>query len=35
MKKKLIFAALSMVATLATAQNPYLPLWEQIGRAHV
>ena len=30
MKKKLIFAALSMVATLATAQNPYLPLWEHL-----
>ena len=30
MKKKLIVAALSMVATLATAQNPYLPLWEHL-----
>ena len=30
MKKKLIIAALSMVATLATAQNPYLPLWEHL-----
>ena len=30
MKKKLIMAALSMVATLATAQNPYLPLWEHL-----
>ena len=30
MKKRLIFAALSMVATLATAQNPYLPLWEHL-----
>ena len=30
MKKKLFFAALSMVATLATAQNPYLPLWEHL-----
>ena len=30
MKTKLIVAALSMVATLATAQNPYLPLWEHL-----
>ena len=30
MKRKLFFAALSMVATLATAQNPYLPLWEHL-----
>ena len=30
MKKKLIVAALSMVATLATAQNPYIPLWEHL-----
>ena len=30
MKKKLIVAALSMVATLATAQNPSLPLWEHL-----
>ena len=30
MKKRLIVAALSMVATLATAQNPYLPLWEHL-----
>ena len=30
MTKKLIVAALSMVATLATAQNPYLPLWEHL-----
>lgn len=30
MKKKLIIAALSMVATLAIAQNPYLPLWEHL-----
>ena len=30
MKKKVIMAAFAMIATLATAQNPYLPLWEHL-----
>ena len=30
MKKKIIMAAFAMIATLATAQNPYLPLWEHL-----
>ena len=30
MTKKLLAAVFSLAATLATAQNPYLPLWEHL-----
>ena len=30
MKKKLFMAAFAMVAAMASAQNPYLPLWEHL-----
>ena len=30
MTKKLLAAVFSLSATLATAQNPYLPLWEHL-----